>query len=122
MKDRINILIYRNGCVAKFDSKIGCEASPDYGRRVKHYVFKDDRLPNAYIHISRFLTTRIGADGLVSEGNVLVSERVFWGKFRLVETRDICLADTWNKIAYAVQEMQSIEARKLREKTKEAMK
>lgn len=116
MKDGINIIIYRNGCMAKFDSKIACNESPDYGRRVKHYIFKDDRLPNAYIHISRFLTTRIGADGLVSEGNVLVSERVFWGKFRLVETFDNYMADTWNNIAYAVQEMQSVEARKQREK------
>ena len=69
------------------------------GRRVKHYVFPDEKAGFGYWHVCRFL---IDADEVTDEEaekitDVFVS-RAFWGKVRLVEQSEIYLTETWNAI------------------------
>lgn len=76
------------------------QEGPDKGRRVKHYVYQDDENPNMYWHERVYLSEV--ADHAEKTYTEYVSERVFFGKVRLVKVRDGCLIDTWRAVAQCV--------------------
>lgn len=97
--NRLKIYQYKDGAIATFNTYIVSE-NTDNGRRVKHIVYKDKEL-NAYWHQITFLSS--GPIEPIKSIEEFVSERVFWGKVRLVEKRVCMLPETWMKIAHAVE-------------------
>lgn len=99
--NRIKIIIYKDGAFATFNTRIVSE-NTDNGRRVKHIVYKDKEL-NAYWHQINFLSS--GPIEPIKSIEEFVSERVFWGKVRLVKKRVCLLPETWAKTVMAVNEL-----------------
>ena len=79
----------------------------ELGRRVKHYIIKSN-FDGGYVHITRCLILNehctdieLGADSTVQ-----VSDRVFFGKYRLLEIIEDHKAETWLAIAEIVKFME----------------
>ena len=96
-RDPENGEIYR----ATFDSVNG------FGRRVKHYIIRS-QFVEGYVHISRSLVLdehcndiELGADS-----ETQVSERVFFGKYRLMQIFEEHRTETWLAIAEIVKLME----------------
>lgn len=122
MKNKIFLYHYSDGALARFESRLGGpEGSPWRGRRVKHYVYRDKDDPEAYVHLTHYLTTELGDGGYSGDG-IVVSDRVFWGKVRLVETLTFHQARTWCMIADAVSELRKLEADDLLKRIHEEQK
>lgn len=105
MIKQIKIHQYPNINIATFDTYNQAD-NADKGRRVKHYIYKDDKT-NAYWHERRYLSS-IDKPELSDGMYILVSERLFFGKVRLVCYRDACLPETWMAIGRAVSHLESI--------------
>ena len=105
MIKQIKICQYRNIAIATFDT-YNQGGGADNGRRVKHYIYKDDKT-NAYWHERRYLSSE--AEPEWSDGRyIFVSERLFFGKVRLVCHRDACLTETWMAIGQAVSQLEKV--------------
>ena len=105
MIKQIKIHQYPNITFATFDTYNQAD-NADNGRRVKHYIYKDDKT-NAYWHEVRYLSAIAKPEW--SYGNyIYVSERLFFGKVRLVRYRNACLPETWMAIGQAVSHLESI--------------
>ena len=109
MIHKIKILNYRNAVVASFDTYIQDDGA-DKGRRAKHYVYKDEKA-NCYWHERRYLSSIAKPEWSYGE-YVLVSERVFFGKLRLVIHRDACMPETWLAIAQSIQHIEGLKTKK----------
>ena len=92
----VKILRYSNGSVAKFDT----EATD--GFRAKHYIQKQN---NGYVHVVRRFVPKTDAPMGVP-GFVLVSDRVFFGKYRIAEIIDFYKAQTWRVIADVIEKLE----------------
>ena len=77
---------------------------PDYGRRVKHNIYRDREDPRLWWHERVWLSRRRYTKPTCL---MFVSKRKFFGKVRLVMYRDGCLADTWRTIADSITVMES---------------
>lgn len=104
MIKRIWIHIYRNGSAAKFVTK-----AID-GTKVKHFIYKDEET-NAYWHERYYLDCNPEMKP-THTFTLDVSDRVFFGKARLVRYRDACLPETWNLVAGAVNKLEEFEQKK----------
>ena len=105
MIKQIKIYQYSNITIATFDTYCQ-DDNADKGRRVKHYIYKD-KDSNAYWHEVRYLSAIAKPEW--SYGNyIYVSERLFFGKVRLVRYRDACLPETWMAIGQAVSQMEKV--------------
>lgn len=96
-RDPENGEIYR----ATFDSVNG------FGRRVKHYIIRSE-VGNGYVHITQCLIPKedcvdieLGADS-----TVWASDRVFFGKYRLMQVFEDHRTETWLAIAEIVKLME----------------
>ena len=104
----IYIKLFRYGsgrCKAMFDTRNESDG-PDNGCRVKHYIFRDEN-PNAFWHISVWLTRWMEP---MDTPHLYVSDRLFWGKVRLVVKTEIHLADTWKATSDIVNRIEEIES------------
>lgn len=102
--EKIKILLYPNATVARFNTRIEGEG-PDVGRRAKHWVYKAPNGPG-YIHEIMFLTSLDTEP--IDTGVEFVSERIFWGKVRLVCQRQVFLPKTWDKINESVKQLEKM--------------
>ena len=106
MIKQIKICRYPNVTCASFDTYAQSD-NADKGRRVKHYIYKDEK-GNAYWHERRYLSSIAKPEW--SDGRyIYVSERLFFGKVRLVCHRDACLPETWMAIGRAVSRLKQKE-------------
>ena len=105
---KIKIFVLPDGtrCKAMFDTRT--VSNGDFNnRRVKHCIYRDsDDATPGYWHESTYLSEF--EEGPEMTYTRYVSERVFFGKYRLVRERVIFMPDTWQAIAEAVKEMQKI--------------
>jgi len=104
MTKTVKILKYANAIVARFDTHfVGDKDNPFTGRRAKHRVYENTEVPGSYWHEVSFLSEFDEPE----EGYTrFVSERVFFGKYRLVRERVAFLPETWNAIAFSVRELE----------------
>ena len=105
MIKQIKICKYPNITIATFDT-YAQDDNADKGRRVKHYIYKD-KDSNAYWHERRYLSA-IAKPKWSYGGYVSVSERLFFGKVRLVCHRDACLPETWMAIGQSVSQLEKV--------------
>lgn len=105
MIDRIKIARLPDGrlAYATFDTRAQDEGK-DYGCRVKHYIYRDEE-HGAYWH-ERVYLSHIAEPGWSHFDRILVSERKFWGKVRLVRYRDASLPETWKAVAECIKVME----------------
>ena len=105
---------------AKFDTKIASEGK-DKGRRVRHLIYPDDE-GLGYWHEYRYLSEEALTVKPTREFNLVISERVFFGKARLVHKRYLCLPETWIAIGETIQRLEKMMAREKMKKYKEKEK
>ena len=101
---KVKILVTPDGKKVKaiFDTRmVGYEAMA--GRRVKHYIYKDEELP-CYWHESTYLSEYDEPETTYTR---FVSETKFFGKYRLVKERVVFLTETWELIAQIIKTMES---------------
>ena len=100
----IKIRRYANLAVAWFDTKVA--SGKDKGRRVKHYVYKSkDGI--GFWHEWHWLSSE---DIEPEESyDLIISERKFFGRFRLVKARVKFMPNTWAAIATSVEKLCEME-------------
>lgn len=89
---------------ARFDTRLVGAGEGD-PKRAKHVVYKD---PNreCYVHYTHYLVPE--SIPPMNEPGLLVSERVFFGKWRVVEETETHIPETWKTIGDIVDKMESI--------------
>lgn len=120
MIKKVTICKCPNVVYAKFDTKITSECK-DKGRRVRHLIYPDDE-GLGYWHERRYLSEEALTVKPTREFDLIISERVFFGKARLVQTRHLCLPETWIAIGETVQCLEKMMAREMMKKYKEKEK
>lgn len=104
MIDKIRIICYKNGeRIAHFNTY--AENNGHEGQKVKHYVYQD-KDTRGFWHERHYLVS--SEVDPVHTYECDISDRVFWGKVRLIRHRDACLPETWGAIAMAVEEIERI--------------
>ena len=99
----MRILRYKNNTIARFETI--AEDKHNEGKRVKHYVYQDDNT-RAFWHERRYL---VSADTKpIHNYNIDISDRVYFGKVRLLKHRDGCLPETWAAVAMAIEHIERI--------------
>lgn len=73
------------------------------GRRAAHYVYPDG---DGYSHVIRYIVDKDFALPVGCGDNVYLSERVFFGRWRLLEVYECHTVETWATIAEIVVEME----------------
>lgn len=107
MIENMRILRYGNGIiVARFETY--SEDEQHKGLRVKHYIYQDNDT-RAYWHERRYLVSSDVKP--IHTYYCDISERVFWGKVRLLKHRDACLPETWAAVATAIEHIERIKIR-----------
>lgn len=109
-----------NVVYAKFDTKIESDGK-DKGRRVRHLIYPDDE-GLGYWHEMRYLSEDALTVKPTRKFDLVISERVFFGKARLVLKRDLCIPETWIAIGETVQRLEKMMAREKMKKYKEKEK
>lgn len=120
MIDKVTIHRCPNVVYATFDTK-NVGGGKDNGRRVKHIIYPDDK-GLGYWHERRFLSEEALTIDPIQDVDLIVSERVFFGKARLVRKRDLCIPDTWIAIGEIVKLLEEKTAREKMKKYKEDQK
>lgn len=89
---------------ARFDTRLVGAGEGD-PKRAKHVVYKD---PNGecYVHYAHYLVPE--SIPPIDEPGLHVSERIFFGKWRIVEESEAHLPETWTTIGDTVDKMESI--------------
>lgn len=105
---------------ASFDTKIVSECE-DKGRRVRHLIYPDDE-GLGYWHERMYLSKEALAVEPTRKFDLIISDRVFFGKARLVVRRDLCTPETWMTIGKTVQLLEGEMAREKMKKYKEDQK
>lgn len=106
----MTIIRYANAAIARFETI--AEDEPNKGRRVKHYVYQDNET-RAFWHERRYLVSKDVKP--IHNYDIDISDRVFWGKVRLLKHRDACLPETWAAIAIAIENIERIKIRESHE-------
>ena len=73
------------------------------GRRAAHYVYPDG---GGYSHFVRYIVDKDFALPAGCGDNVYLSERVFFGRWRVLEVYECHTVETWATIAEIVVEME----------------
>lgn len=106
MIENLRILRFANGIIALFETR--SEDEQYRGQRVKHYVYQNNET-RGFWHERRYL---VSSDVKPIHNNILdISDRVFWGKVRLLKHRDCCLPETWAAIATSIKHIETIKFR-----------
>ena len=103
-KKIVKILVDKDGnkMKAMFNTTIVGD-EPLNGRRAKHYIYKDEQYPfywHEVLYLSEYGTPE-------KTQNRIVSERKFFGKYRLIRERVAFRPETWELIAQIVKTMES---------------
>ena len=104
MVKKVKIFKFSNTVVAYFDTQIVGD-SPLAGRRVKHQIYEDEDIPGCYWHEAIFLSEFHKPEESYTK---IVSERVFFGKYRLVRERVSFMKDTWLVIADCMEKIERV--------------
>lgn len=106
MTKTVKIFKHPNIVIASFDTRmVGDKDNPFTGRRVKHRIYKDENVPGCYWHECTFLSE---FDEPEEEYTRFISERVFFGKYRLVKERVIYHKETWQIISEVISRMERV--------------
>ncbi len=106
MIKKIKILQYPNMTCARFETRVQ-NPGKDKGNRVIHYIYEDKDLPGAFWHEMHYLTRETDMAPVRTHEHY-VSERVYWGKVRMVKHREWCMAETWGAIALSIEKIMSV--------------
>ena len=117
MIEKVKIWRCPNVVYASFDTKIVSEGK-DKGRRVRHLIYPDDK-GLGYWHERRYLSEEALTVEPTQDFDLIISERVFFGKARLVLKRDLCIPETWIAIGETVRRLEGMMAREKMKKYKE---
>ena len=109
MVDKVTIHRCPNMVYASFDTEIVDECK-DKGRRVHHLIYPDDE-GLGYWHERRYLSEEALQIEPIQGFDLVVSERVFFGKARLILKRDLCIPGTWMAIGETVKLLEGMMAR-----------
>lgn len=108
MIKNLRVCHYSNGdLVAQFETRAEDDAYK--GQRVKHYVYQDVD-SRGFWHERHYLDYN-PEHGPVHTFTLDVSDRVFFGKARLVRYRDACLSETWAAVVEAIKAIERIKMR-----------
>ena len=106
MIKKLRIVQYINGAVAQFETRSEDEQFMD--KKVKHYVYQDGET-RGFWHERRYLISSNIEP--IHDHNLDISDRVFWGKVRLLKYRDCCFPETWDAIATSIKNIKKIKFR-----------